>query len=185
MTLSKIISITGMSGLYKTIAQSKNGVIVESLVDKKRMPVYNTQKVNSLDTISVYTTDKDIPLKDVFKKISEKENKGAAIDHKTEDAGILKYFGEVLPEYDKERVHISDIRKMIQWYNILQAAGMTEFEEKEASEEEKNPTALPGENIPKVPTQHIQQSKLPTQKPHSRAQVQQKQTVRKTGSGGA
>ena len=115
MSLSEIIAVSGMSGLYKTIAQSKNSVIVESLADKKRMPVYASQKVNTLEAISVYTTDKDIPLADVFKKISEKENKGAAIDHKADDAELKAYFEKVLPDYDKERVHISDIRKMLQW----------------------------------------------------------------------
>src|SRR5580700_1727277 len=119
MSLSEIIAVSGMSGLYKTVAQSKNSVIVESLADKKRMPIYASQKVHTLEAISVYCADKDIPLADVFKKISEKENKGAAVDHKADDAELTKYFASVLPDYDKERVHISDIRKMILWYNTL------------------------------------------------------------------
>ena len=86
-----------MSGLYKTVAQAKNSVIVEALEDKKRMPVYASQRVNTLEAISVYCQDKDIPLADVFKKIAEKENKGPALDHKSSEADMLKYFGEVFP----------------------------------------------------------------------------------------
>src|SRR3984957_12600909 len=124
MSLSEIIAVSGMSGLYKTVAQSKNSVIVESIVDKKRMPIYASQKVHTLEAISVYCADKDIPLAEVFKKIAEKENKGPAVEHKSEDAELKAYFEKVLPDYDKERVHISDIRKMLMWYNILQKADM-------------------------------------------------------------
>lgn len=180
MSLSEIIAVSGMSGLYKTIAQSKNSVIVESLADKKRMPVYASQKVNTLEAISVYTTDKDIPLADVFKKISEKENKGTAIDHKANDAELKAYFEKVLPDYDKERVHISDIRKMLQWYNILQKADMLNFDEpKEGEEGEK--VAVPAEaNAPKQ--QHKPQKQAAPKKPGTKAPTIQKQTVRKTGA---
>ena len=179
MSLSEIIAVSGMSGLYKTIAQSKNSVIVENVTDKKRMPVYASQKVNTLEAISVYTTDKDIPLADVFKKITEKESKGAAIDHKSADAELKAYFEKVLPDYDKERVHISDIRKMLQWYNILQKADMLNFEEKKEDGEEK--VALPTDaNAPKQ--KHTQQKQATPKKPGTKAPTTQKQTVRKTGA---
>ena len=179
MSLSEIIAVSGMSGLYKTIAQSKNSVIVESLGDKKRIPIYASQKVHTLEAISVYCADKDIPLAEVFKKISEKENKGAAIDHKSDDDELIKYFGMVLPDYDKERVHISDIRKMLQWYNILQKADMLNFEEAKAEDGESK-VELGADNTPKP--QHTHQKQVNPKKPSTKAPTVQKQTVRKTGA---
>lgn len=179
MKLSEIIAVSGMSGLYKTIAQTKNGVIVESLEDKKRIPVYASQRVHSLEAISVFCQDKDIPLADVFKKIAEKENKGVALDHKSSEADMLKYFGEVLPDFDKERVHVSDIRKMLMWYNVLQKNNMLDFEEEEAKEGEDGKVALPAsENAAPKPQKHQQKQAAP--KPQ-KAPTVQKQTVRKTG----
>ena len=177
MKLSEIIAVQGMSGLYKTIAQAKNSVIVESLTDKKRTPVYASQRVNSLEAISVFCQDKDIPLADVFKKIAEKENKGPALDHKSSEADMLKYFGEVLPDFDREKVHTSDIRKMLMWYNILQKNNMLDIEEETAVEGEDK-TALPAENAPAKPVKHQQKQAAP--KPQ-KARTGQKQTVRKTG----
>jgi len=181
MKLSEIIAVSGMAGLYKTIAQAKGSVIVESLEDKKRMPVYASQRVHTLEAISVFCTDKDIPLADVFKKIAEKENKGAALDHKSSEADMLKYFGEVLPDFDKERVHTSDIRKMLMWYNILQKNNMLDFEEETpVAEGEEGKAALPvSENAPpKVAPKHQQKQAAP--KPQ-KAAGGLKQTVRKTG----
>ncbi|MGP8215828.1 MAG: DUF5606 domain-containing protein [Bacteroidia bacterium] len=181
MNLSEIIAVSGQSGLFKTIAQSKNSVIVESVIDKKRMPVYSSQRVHTLEAISVYCTDKDIPLGEVFKKISDKENKGATpVDHKAEEPELLKYFGEVLPEYDKDRVHISDVRKLIQWYNILQKADMLNFEEARTEEGEEAKVALPAENMQAKPTH--QKTQKATGKPRTHAPTVQKQTVRKTGA---
>ncbi|HWY97823.1 MAG TPA: DUF5606 domain-containing protein [Bacteroidia bacterium] len=182
MNLSEIIAVSGQSGLFKTIAQSKNSVIVESLVDKKRMPVYATQRVHTLEAISVYCTDKDMPLGDVFKKISEKENKGAtAVDHKVPEPEMLKYFGEVLPEFDKERVHISDVRKLIQWYNILQKADMLNFDEVKGEEGEEAKATLPASDNMKAKPTH-QKTQRATGKPRTQSASVQKQTVRKTGA---
>jgi hypothetical protein len=132
MDLSGVISISGVSGLHKVIAQTKNGVIVESLADKKRFPAYSTSRISALDDISIYTSGEDLPLRDVFKKIIEKEKGGAAPDAKTTDPELLKYFAGVLPEYDKERVHTSDIRKLINWYNLLQKTDLLTKEPKAA-----------------------------------------------------
>lgn len=178
MKLSEIIAVQGMSGLYKTVAQAKNSVIVESLTDKKRMPVYASQRVNSLEAISVFCQDKDIPLADVFKKIAEKENKGPALDHKSPEADMLKYFGEVLPDFDKEKVHTSDIRKMLMWYNILQKNNMLDIEEETAAEGEEKAALPAAENAPAKPVKHQQKQSAP--KPQ-KARTGQKQTVRKTG----
>ncbi len=134
MDLSKIMSVSGKSGLFLSIGQTKNGLIVESLVDKKRFPVYVSDKVSSLADISVFTNDKDLPLKEIFKKIFEKENQQACIDHKLEDKKIKAYFEEILPDYDKERVYVSDMRKMLSWYNLLQSLKMLSFEEEKNEE---------------------------------------------------
>src|ERR1700679_1991879 len=165
MKLSEIIAVSGMAGLYKTIAQAKGSVIVESLDDKKRMPVYASQRVHTLEAISVFCTDKDIPLAEVFTKIAEKEKKGPALDHKSSEAEMLKYFGEVLPDFDKERVHTSDIRKMLMWYNTLQKNNMLDFEEEKATEGEEK-VALPAEHTASSgkPPKHQQKVATPKQR---------------------
>jgi len=181
MKLSEIIAVSGVSGLFKTIAQAKGSVIVESLDDKRRMPVYASQKVHTLEAISVFCKDKDIMLAEVFKKIAEKENKGPALDHKSSEADMLKYFGEVLPDFDKERVHTSDIRKMLMWYNILQKNSMLDFdEETPAAEGEEGKAVLPPADATSPKAQHhLQKQSAPKVRTHSAGA--QKQTVRKTG----
>ncbi len=132
MDLRKIISIPGKPGLFKVVAQTNNsGFVVESLIDKKRMPAYSHYRISSLSDISVYTSGENVSLADVFKKIMEKENSGpASVDMKGSDEDLRKYFGSVLPEYDKEKVHASDIRKALNWYNILQKNDLLKEEEK-------------------------------------------------------
>jgi hypothetical protein len=136
MDLSGIISIAGMSGLFKVIAQTKNGLIVESLIDKKRVQAFATHKISALEDVSIYSTADDVPLKDVFQKIYDHEKGGACIDHKQPDADLKKYFKTVFAEYDEERVYVSDIKKVLNWYNSLQKDGL--FEKKvEAVDGEK------------------------------------------------
>lgn len=124
MDLSGIISIAGMSGLYKVVAQTKSGLVVESLLDKKRVPAYSTSKVSALEEVSIYSTGDDVPLKDVFQKIYTKEKGATKIDHKAPDAELKKYFKSVFPEYDEARVYTSDIKKVISWYNTLEKEGL-------------------------------------------------------------
>ncbi|HET6225334.1 MAG TPA: DUF5606 domain-containing protein [Bacteroidia bacterium] len=138
MDLSGIISIAGMTGLYKVIAQTKSGLVVESLIDKKRVPAYSTSKVSALEEVSIYSTGDDVPLKDVFKKIHTKEKGPTSIDHKAPDAELKKYFKSVFPEYDEARVYASDIKKVISWYNALEKEGLlTKKEEKNKDEDNK------------------------------------------------
>ena len=139
--------------------------------------------MHTLEAISVFCKDKDIPLADVFKKMAEKENKGPALDHKSSEADMLKYFGEVLPDFDKERVHTSDIRKMLMWYNILQKNNMLDFEEETpAAEGEEAKAALPvSENAPVKAAPKHQQKQAGPNKVRTHAPTVQKQTVRKTG----
>src|SRR5690349_127837 len=121
MDLSKIISISGVSGLFKVIAQGKNGLIVEAIADKKRMPVNASSKVSVLDNISMYLENGDtIAVEAVLKKIYDKQGGAPAPDSKSPDNELVKFFSDILPNYDKEKVHASDIRKAILWYNLLQ-----------------------------------------------------------------
>ena len=134
MDLSGIISISGKPGLFKVVAQSKNNIIVESLIDKKRVPAYSTDRISALEDISIYTYEEDIPLKEVFIKFAKKENCGPAPSHKESAKKLSSYLEEVLPEYDEDRVYSSDIKKLYQWYNILQKEGLITLEEKKKKE---------------------------------------------------
>ena len=128
--LKTVLSIAGKPGLYKLVSQGKNMLIVESLIDKKRFPAYGNEKIISLGDIAMYTDSEDVPLKDVLLAMREKEN-GAAVslDWKKASAEELRdYLAEVLPAFDRDRVHTSDIKKLIAWYNLLVSSGMTDFE---------------------------------------------------------
>lgn len=142
MDLKDILSISGKPGLFKNIGQAKNGVIVESLDDGKRFPAFAHERISSLAEISVFTTGEDIPLKDVFKKVYEKYEGKEAIDPKSDGAKLKEFMKEVLPDYDEDRVYVSDIKKMLTWYNILVSKDMLDFteeeEEKPAEEETEN-----------------------------------------------
>lgn len=142
MNLKDLLAISGKPGLYKSIGQNKNSLIVESLIDGKKLPVYTAHKISALEDISIYTYDADIPLAEVFTAIYEKENGGEAIHHKSSGNELKAYMEEVLPDYDEDRVYTSDLKKIFNWYNQLHKHGMlnraadTEEEEtKEAPEE--------------------------------------------------
>jgi hypothetical protein len=133
--LKEILSITGKSGIYKLVSQGKNMLIVESLVDGKRIPAYTKDKVVSLGDIAIFTETTEIPLGQVFENIKIKENGAEApINPKADNEVLRKYMAEILPEYDRERVYPSDIRKLISWYNILVNSKMTDFIEEEKVE---------------------------------------------------
>lgn len=127
--LKGILAISGHSGLFKMVAESKNNIIVESLDTGKRMPVYSTAKVSALEDIAIYTYEGDVPLKDIFKTIYEKEDGGAAVSAKASGSELKNYFETVLPEYDKDRVYVSDIKKVFLWYNMLQEKELLDFTE--------------------------------------------------------
>ena len=135
--LKNILSITGKPGLYKLVSQGNNMLIVESLLDGKRMPTYARDKIVSLGEISMYTMGDDIALSEVLTKLGEKEGlKTATIDpKKASNDELHAFFAEVLPEYDRDRVYPSDIRKLVQWYNILVGAGITDFTAEEEGSE--------------------------------------------------
>lgn len=138
MSLEKILSISGKPGLYQLKNQTRNGFLAESLIDGKVISVNTQYNVSLLSEIAIYTLTEEVPLAEVLTKISEKENGGEAINHKSSKDELEEYFFNVLPDYDEDRVYASDIKKVVQWYNLLTKHGMTEFVSKEvdASEEE-------------------------------------------------
>ena len=139
--LKTILSISGKPGLFKLISQGKNMLIVEALATKKRQPAYARDKIVSLGDIAMYTDSEEVPLGEVFQKVYDKEE-GKAIDaslYKTE-AQLREFFAQVLPNYDEDRVYVTDIKRVISWYNILVGAGITEFVAAEKAEEETEKT---------------------------------------------
>jgi hypothetical protein len=139
MDLSGIISIAGKPGLYKVIAQGKNNVIVESLMDGKRIPAYATDKISALEDISIYTLESDVALADVFASLLKKFDGKEGLSHKDDVINLQEVLFEVLPEYDEDRVYPSDIKKLFQWYNLLLNAGVLtlEADEKEEPKQEE------------------------------------------------
>ena len=137
--LKKILSVSGKPGLFKLISQGKNMMIIESLVDKKRGPALAHDRVVSLGDISIYTENEELSLSAVFANMKEKEagNK-ASIDPKADGNALRAYFGEVVPDFDKDRVHTSDIKKIVIWYNLLVDNELTDFT---VTEEEKTAEA--------------------------------------------
>lgn len=129
--LKEILSISGKPGLQKLISNSSNAIIVESLIDGKRFPAYSNSKIIALEDISIYTEGEDLPLKEVFRRIHTKEGGKACLSHKEATEKIISYFSEIVPEYDKDRVYVSDMKKIIQWYNLLSDKGLLHFEEEE------------------------------------------------------
>ncbi len=138
MSLDKILSIGGRPGLYKMLTQTRTGFVAESLIDKKRITVGFQNNVSVLSEIAIYTLEEELPLPEVFTKIKEKENGGkTSVGHKEDKIKLEEYFFELIPDYDEDRVYASDIKKVIQWYNLLHDNGITDFTtSKDSSEEE-------------------------------------------------
>lgn len=136
MTLDKILSISGKSGLYKLISHAKGHLVVESLEDGKRFPIAGANQVNTLENIAIFTYTQEIPLGNVFFNIFKKEEGNATISSNESNPKLMAFFEEVLPDFDKERVYPSNVKKIVMWYNLLQKAGFdfSILEPKEATE---------------------------------------------------
>ncbi|GAP70748.1 hypothetical protein BA6E_125182 [Bacteroidales bacterium 6E] len=139
--LKGILAIAGQPGLYRLVAEARSRIIVESLINGKKLPVSASAKISSLEDIAIYTIENDVPLKDVLKSIHDHENGGTALDPKSTPAELKKYFRTVLPTYDEGRVYISDLKKVLTWYNILQENSLLDFtqEDPDNNEKEDNP----------------------------------------------
>ncbi len=136
MILDKMLAISGKPGLYELKTQTRSGFVAESLIDGKRITVGLRNNVSVLSEIAIYTLSEEVPLGDVFNKIKEKEEGAAtSISHKDDKDKLEEYFFEVLPDYDEDRVYPSDIKKVIQWYNLLISKGFTDFSREEENQE--------------------------------------------------
>jgi hypothetical protein len=136
MDLSKILSISGKPGLFKLVSQTKSGALIESLLDGKRQPAFAKEKISSLEDISIFTTDEDVPLAKVFQEIFKKEDGKECINPKLDNKKLVAYMREVLPNFDEERVYTSDMKKLFTWYNLLIKNGLIDLNEKEETIEE-------------------------------------------------
>jgi hypothetical protein len=137
MSLEKIVSISGKPGLYKIINQTRGGFLAESLLDNKKINVNARHNVSLLSEIAIYTLTEEVPLHQVFSKIYEKEQGKETISHKSSKDELEEFFFEVLPDYDEDRVYPGDIKKVVQWYNLLVKNGITDFSDKEESSQEE------------------------------------------------
>ena len=136
MNLEGILSIAGKPGLFKMISQAKNTIVVESLTDKKRIPLYASHQVSALEDISIYTYSDTVPLSDIFDAIAIKESGGACVNHKLPKDEMFTWMRDILPDFDEDQVYHSDIKKLAQWYNILQEQGLIKKYKKETTEKE-------------------------------------------------
>jgi hypothetical protein len=151
--LKDLMAISGYGGLFKFVSQARNGVIVESIETGKRMNAFATMKVSALEDIAIYTEEKEIPLDEVFVSLHKYENGGEAISPKSDPDELKDYFSAVLPEYDRERVYVSDIKKVLTWYNLLLKYDLLHFEEekKASAAPEKKASTAPERSGPEEP----------------------------------
>lgn len=159
MDLTRVIAISGKPGLYKLISQTRSGFVVEDLDKGRKMNIAANYNVSLLDNVAIYGVSQEHPLAEVFFRIYKKENGGPAINHKESGANLRAYMEEVLPEYDAERVYDSDLKKLFQWYNLLQSKGLLNIdveavekaiaEHQAQMEEAQNEEAVTTEEVPK------------------------------------
>jgi len=145
MELNKVLSIVGKPGLYELKAQTRGGFIAQPIGGGNKLAVNMRHNVSLLSEIAIYTYGEEVPLKEVFQKIKEKEDGKEAISHKESKAKLAEYFREVMPDFDEDRVYPNDIKKIIHWYNILIKAGVTEFTIEAATSDEDAETSEPEE----------------------------------------
>lgn len=139
MEFKDILAISGMPGLYKYVAQSTRGIIVESLSDGKRLNASGSARVSALSDISMFTEGEDIPLAEVFTRMYAHTGGKEGLSHKETPERIKAYFAEIVPDYDRDRVHVSDMKKALSWFNILVGAGFTEFKVADDNAAEQEP----------------------------------------------
>lgn len=183
MDLQGIISISGRPGLFKIVTQGKSNVIVESLIDKKRFPAFASEKISSIEDISIFTSEEDVKLTEVFASLLTQNEGKESISHKVEESVLRSTFTSVLPNYDIDRVYLSDIRKVFQWYNLLLKAGLLKLEVVE--ETEATPDGKVEKEVKKVKTEAVKKAtkKVTTKEPKAaKPAVTKKAPVVKTGS---
>lgn len=164
MNLSSLISISGQSGLFKIVSQTNNDIIVEPLGGGRRFPVHGASRVSSLEDISIYTYEEDVLLADVFQKIYEGLDGKEAISHKSSPEDLKSFLSTHLPNYDEERVYNSDIKKLVQWYNILQKEGLLEEKSELKDQKSEKPAEKKSQTKTKPKNKASKQAKKPAPK---------------------
>ena len=171
MDLKDIISISGKSGLFSVVGKSKNNVIVESIIDKKRFPIFNSNKISALSDISIYTYDEEILLSDIYRKIFESNDGKKTILHTEDISKLRKKLEEFVPNYEKEQVYNSDIKKLFQWYNILHDTKNLKLKKAESVKDEekvvkkdKKPKKVSTKQKPKITSNQVTKKVVRTQK---------------------
>ena len=171
MDLKDIISISGKSGLFKVVGKSKNNVIVESIIDKKRFPIFNSNKISALTDISIYTYDEEILLSDIYRKIYESNDGKKTLLHSEDISKLRKKLEEFVPNYNKEQVYNSDIKKLFQWYNILHDTknlklkkNESDKNEKKAVKKDKKSKKVTTKQKPKITSNQVTKKVVRTQK---------------------
>lgn len=183
MGLEKILAISGKPGLYELITQTRTGFVASSLIDGKRLSLNLRSNISLLSEIAIYTLSEEVPLREVFKKIQEKENgKQTAVSHKEENVKLEEYFFDILPDYDEDRVYVSDIKKVIRWYNLLVEKGHDNFEAEaeEKKENEKGKVAKEEEEVKEIAKKEKENKKAESKaekKPKSKAKEKPKGKV--------
>jgi len=137
MELNKVVAIVGKPGIYEIVSQTKGGLIVQSLIDQKKMPVNAIHNVSVLNDIAIYTYEEEVPLRIIFKEIAAKNDNAKILSHKSSNTELIAFFNEILPTYDEDRVYPSNIKKVVQWYNILAAAKFDFSSIKDDADEEE------------------------------------------------
>lgn len=166
--VERFLSISGKPGLYRMISQGKNMLIVENVATKKRQPAYNHDKVISLSDVAMYTTDGEVPLYDVFAEIAKKnDNQPVDVKNMSNDE-LREYFAQYLPDFDRDRVYTTDIRKLFQWYNTLVANGVTQFKDEEIKEAEA------AEEAEKADAEQVKPEKPAPKKPRAKKATAEK-----------
>jgi hypothetical protein len=159
MNVEKILAISGQPGLYLLQIQTRTGFVAESLTDGKKINVSLRSNVSLLSEISMYTYEDEKPLAEIMRAIAVKENEGPAISHKEDNAKLIAYFKEVIPNYDEDRVYASDIKKVLNWYNTLQAKGLVSKDDPKSEEVIAN-----AEEVKEQVVQEVKEKKTKTKK---------------------
>jgi hypothetical protein len=178
MDLSGIISVSGMGGLFKVLTQTRNGLMIESLLDGKKQPVFSSHKISALEDISIYGMQDDIPLKEVFKAIKD-SNTTSFPESKDSDAKFIEAFAKMLPNYDADRVYVSDMKKVLTWYQLLESKGMLETTEDSDTSETSSKAADKTKTTAKQKPKEAVKTSAPKASSKGMAKTS---TVRKTGA---
>jgi Domain of unknown function (DUF5606) len=168
MNVEKILAISGKPGLYELKIQTRSGFVAESLLDGKKITVGMKSNVSLLSEISMYTHSEEKPLVEILRAIAVKENEGPTISHKEDPAKLIAYFSQIVPNYDEDRVYPSDIKKVLNWYNMLQAKGMVSKEEPKIDPSDSELAMQNAEAVKEQVVEEVKKKKETAEKPKAK-----------------